>query len=378
MSVNATVGKLAGAAQPARHRARSPPAALPSPPAAPPPAKPFLLTAPHLFLRLWPAPRLRDGSGAMESVCAFCLLFLLGWKSRGRGVPGLGQAASATGVSGARCPMAGSLWTQVRLGTAEGGSGVALHDRGWPNLFGSHRTGRFPSMGAPQFIRDGITGVYMPLPPQLVLQPGNRRGITVPLGTFLVPALCLAFARCIGGRCCRLVGAGGGQLPPSSADRWAGGCRTISSLKNPFHVHLGALLGTSASPTCHRLARFAPPGLTTANFQHMSAGAKWRGAQRGGHGARGKEEERQLKGRGSTTAASAGRRVLLPPARTSSCKLRRHAAAPASWEVLLMPKQSWAGERGGMMKVIRGRVRLQMWGPYPSLLLAFQGGVRRP
>lgn len=104
--------------------------------------------------RLRPAPRRSDGSGAVESVCAFCLLFLLGWKSRGRGVPGLGRAAPAAGASGASCPTAGSLWTQVRLGTAGGGggAGVALRDQGWPNPFGSPRTERFLGMRTSQFI----------------------------------------------------------------------------------------------------------------------------------------------------------------------------------------------------------------------------------
>lgn len=42
-----------------------------------------------------------------------------------------------------------------------------------------------------------------------------------------------------------LARAGGQQLPPGSAGRWAGVCRTIlctGSLKNPSHVHLAALL----------------------------------------------------------------------------------------------------------------------------------------
>lgn len=118
------------------------------------------------------------------------------------------------------------------------------------------------------------------------------------------------------------------------------------SLKNPSRVHLGALLGPSASPTCHGVARSAPLGLTTADSQHVGRGEAAWGAEGQPWGS-GKEEEKQLKGRGGTSAASAGRRVLLPPARISSCKLRRHAAAPASWEVLLMPKQSWAGGLGG-------------------------------
>lgn len=77
-----------------------------------------------------PLGRLRsDGVGV-------CLLFALSFgaeipQSRGgeRGERGPGQAASAAGVSGARCPMARPLRTQVRLGVAvgpRGGSGCGV------------------------------------------------------------------------------------------------------------------------------------------------------------------------------------------------------------------------------------------------------------
>lgn len=56
------------------------------------PRRPAPLSPRH---QLRPAPRLSDGSGAMESVCAFCLLFLLGLKSCkwGAGEGGSGTSA---------------------------------------------------------------------------------------------------------------------------------------------------------------------------------------------------------------------------------------------------------------------------------------------
>lgn len=73
---NATVGKAAGAAQPARRGAPALPQ-LPRSRALSPAARSLL-------------PSLPDGSGAMEPGCAFCLLCLLGLESRN---PGCGRGA---------------------------------------------------------------------------------------------------------------------------------------------------------------------------------------------------------------------------------------------------------------------------------------------
>jgi len=82
----------------------------------------------------------------------------------------------------------------------------------------------------------------------------------------------------------------------------------------------------------------------------------------------GKGGRKAAEGEGERHLWPARQLQLLPPARTSSCKPCRHAAAPASWEVLLLAKQSWAGGTG-KTEVIWGRMRLQMWGSYPPPLL---------
>lgn len=131
----------------------------------------------------------------------------------------------------------------------------------------------------------------------------------------------------------------------------------------------------SLPPTRRGLARRAPPRLTTGNFRRaLTRGDGMWGTEGRTRGTgEGMEGEKQPKGMEGTSSLAQQQRLrggvrLLPPARTSSCKRRRHAAAPASWEVLLMPKQSWAGEEGGRegkrrgetTKVIQGCVRLQM------------------
>lgn len=76
---------------------------------------------------------------------------------------------------------------------------------------------------------------------------------------------------------------------------------------------------------------------------------------------------------GEACAPSSSKNLILQTASARSCS--GFLGSPIDAKAIL----GWGDGGGtGTMKVIRGRVRLQMWGPYPSLLPAFRGGVRRP
>lgn len=288
---------------------------------------PFPAAAQRLLPWLRPAP----ASGrAMASVCAFCLLFLSGPGARGggSGAPARRQLRRGRAGRDARWPLRGSLRTQVRLGAAgtRRGGGSA-RPGGWEWLWlPAKRELRFPGW----FVGDGIGAGRVCSAPRWCFSlgiPGGPFPISNPLPAPPVPRHGRTFGP---GR----VGWGCRQHPEQvGSSLLAGVCRTLlgtDSLKNPSQVPGEP----SASPPCHGLAG---PCSASGRAQQILGTCRDVGCGCG----EGRRKSIQRGREGKHLLRGGVRSFLQHGAHPANCV--GTAAAPASWEVLLMPKQSWRG-----------------------------------